>query len=253
VKVNITELLKTAQKVVTDNSPAILTAVGVAGVVTTAILTGKASYKASRILGEASPHLPTKDKVELVWKLYIAPVTMGALTITAIVAGHTISDRRAAAVAAAFSLSETAIQEYKDKVKTKIGEAKEQKLREEIAQDRVNRNPPRSNQVIVTGTGKVLCYETYAGRYFYSSKVKIERIQNEINHRRINDNYVSLSDFYYLLGLEHTSISDNVGWNLDKEFNIEYDTVLAEYEDQQIPCLTLTFSVFPITGYSRMS
>src|SRR6187549_743986 len=92
-------LAKQTEKILLDNSPALLTAIGVVGTVTTAYLTGTASIKADRILREdhdrrlqdangiSAELLPAtpKEKVELTWKLFVPPVGSGLLTISAII------------------------------------------------------------------------------------------------------------------------------------------------------------------------
>src|SRR5688572_12361754 len=92
----LADLVKTIQKLVQDNSTAILTGVGVAGTVSTAVLTGRASFKAARMIDRAvdmynedpEPARETfdrQDKAKLVWKLYIPPAATGLFTVTSIV------------------------------------------------------------------------------------------------------------------------------------------------------------------------
>ena len=112
-------LAKRAQRLMVDNSPVILTAIGVTGVITTAYLTGKASIKAYRILEENEsihdPLLP-KEKLALVWTCYIPPAMSAVATIAAIITANRVESRRAAALAVVYSLSEKAFEEYRSKV-----------------------------------------------------------------------------------------------------------------------------------------
>ena len=181
---DIRELLKRAQKLTIDHSPAILTAVAVTGTVTTAYLTGRATVKAVEILNEERSQqayqgrvqiqhheqilLTDREKVALTWRLYIPAVSTGLLTVTCIIGANRIGTRRAAAVAAAYTLSEKAFVEYRDKVVEKLGEKKEQDLRDELAQDKVTRNPGNSSQLVIVDGKSVLCHEAYTGRYFIS-------------------------------------------------------------------------------------
>jgi hypothetical protein len=239
---------------VTNNSPVILTAIGVTGVVTTAILTGKATIKAVYLLEEEAMHreqpISDKETFELVWKLYIPAAGTGLLTIVAIIFADRIGSRRAAAVAAAYTITEKAFAEYRGKIVEKLGNTKEQSFRDEIAQDRVDRNPPDSAQVIIAGGGSVLCFDSYTGRYFLSDLETIKQAQNTINYRILHDSYASLSDFYERVGLPSTAISDNVGWNSDKQVELNFSATITESGK---PCIVIDFHVMPIHNFDRFN
>jgi len=241
------EIMKRFEKLVVDNSPTILTAIGVTGSLTTAYLTGRASFKAAQILSEESPYLEAKEKVQLCWKLYIPAVGTAVLTVAAVIGANRIGSRRAAALAVAYSVSERAFEEYKSKVIERVGEKKEQAIRDEIAQARVDRDPV-GNAVII-GEGRVLCYEDFTGRYFLSDMEAIRKAQNDINQRIITDSYVALSDLYDLLNLPHTSESSEVGWNTDKLLDIRFSAILSEGR----PCISVGIQVKPIRNFDRLS
>lgn len=249
-----TEFIKKTQHFTIRNSPTILTALGVTGAVTTAFLTGKATVKAVRILDieraddEPYTRADTKEAFKLVWKEYVPAVGTLALTVTCIIGANHIGSRRGAAIAAAYSLSEKAFVEYKEKVLEKMGTSGERKVRDEIAQDQVDRNPT-ANTVVIVGDGDVLCYEAYTGRYFMSTMEKLKHAQNAVNYQVNNDMYASLSDFYDRVGLPRTNLSDDVGWNCDRLMEMDLSGVVA---DDGRPAISLTFQVAPVAGYSRL-
>lgn len=244
------------ERVLFDNSPTILTVLGVTGTVTTAYLTGKASFRAHEIIMrlENGPDqrydpdtgMTLQEMVQETWHEYIPAVGMGATTIFCIVASNRISNRRAAAVAAAYSLSEKAFTEYREKVVEKIGEKKEHAVREEIAQTNVTAND--SGRSIVIGDGKVLCFEQYTGRYFESTMENIKKAQNDTNYQILGDGYASLTDFYARVGIDRTPFSDEVGWNSDKRLELSFSSVLTE---DSKPCLAFSFTVEPIREYQK--
>lgn len=253
----LAKFAKQAEKFAADNSPAILTGIGVIGSLTAAYLSGKASFKAAKLINEEETHrtmyneptMETKDKVLLVWKEYIPAVGTTALTVTCIVSANRIGTRRAAAMAAAYTISEKAFSEYKEKVIQKLGENKERAVRDELAQERVNRNPATGAEVIIAGGGDVLCYDSYSGRYFKSSMQEIKKAENDVNYKIIHDLYASLGDFYNLLGLPGTKFSEEVGWTSDHLVGIVYATVLA---DDGTPCLAIDYMVEPVRGYNQL-
>lgn len=258
-------MARRAAKLIADNSPVILTAVGVTGALTTAYLTGRASFKAALILEEEQrknlyplahnedrPFRPllAKEKVRLCWKLYIPAAVTGTLTVAAIVGADRIGTRRAAALAAAYAISDKAFEEYKAKVVEKLGEKKEEAVRDSIAQDRVNNIPVGGREVIVTGNGSVLCMDAFSGRYFLSDMESLRKAENDINWAVVHNNYATLSDFYEIIGLPETSISSEVGWNVDKMMDMHFSSALTEATGK--PCMVVTYTTVPIRGFHRM-
>lgn len=229
-----------------QNSPVILAGVAVTGTVATAYLTGRASFKAAKIINKTED-LRT-EKVRSVWRLYLPPVAVGITTIAAIIVAHRINSKRLAALAVASGISERALQEYKEKVVQKLGETKARNLRDEIAQDRVS-NQPLGREIILAGTGDVLCFDMTTGRYFVSSVEDIKRAENKINHELNNFMSASLSQFYDEIGLPPTTYSDNVGWNGNNQVEIHFSTVMSP---DNRPCVAIDFANQPISDYHRV-
>jgi hypothetical protein len=249
---NLSDLGKKLGKFTLDNSPAILTAIGVAGTLTTAFLTGRASFKAAPILERESSEntLEPKEVFYLTWKLYLPAAGSAVATIVCIILAQRIGMRRTAALAAAYAISERAWDEYKDKVVEKFGEKKEQEVRDELAQDRVARTSNLGDMVIV-GEGSVLCYESFTGRYFLSDMEELKRGQNNVNYKVNNDYYASLTDFYNEIdGLDRTAYSDEVGWNSDKLLELMFSTTLTKGGK---PCLVMDYHVAPIRDFYRVN
>lgn len=251
-------ILKSTEKFVVDNSPSILTGIGVVGAVTTAVLAGTASYKAGVILEnerwivEKKPEVPPLDRREelaLVWHLYIPAAFVGTITVISIVGANRVGSKRAAALAAAYSLSEKAFTEYRYKIVETLGKNKEQQARDELAQERFDRTPTPSAEVLMIASGKVLCYDAYTGRYFESDMETLKKAQNDTNYQIINNWSASLSDFYERIGLSTTPMSDEVGWNSEKLLEVEFSTVLSE---DGRPCISINFNVVPVRNYWKV-
>lgn len=258
----VSGLIQKAKFLVVDNADSILTGMAVTGTVATAVLTGRASFKAARLIDEerleqgnreglevaTDVELATFEKVKISWRLYLPAVATGTTTLTCIIMANRISSKKIAALAVASGISERALQEYKTKVIEKLGDKHEQKIRDEIAQDRVTASPPGS-QIIVAGDGKVLCYDMLTGRYFQSSVEEIKRAENKINFELVNHMYVSLSEFYDELGLPATTYTDMAGWNNNNApVNVILSTVMSP---DQRPCIAIDFERVPIMDYDR--
>lgn len=239
-------LIKAAEHFVRANSPAILTGLGVAGTVTTGYLAHQAGYKTGQKDARDDGQMdPWKLRVKFNWKTYIPPIATGAVTIGCIVFATRIGNRRTAAMTAAYSLSEKAFSEYKEKVAEKIGEKKEQGIRDEIAQEKVGGNAP-AREMVILGTGNHLCCELRTGRYFLSDMESLRRAQNEVNDRLIKHRYVTLAEFYRLLNVYIPNEAANWGWDYDSGdtpekslMELKFSTVLA---DESRPCLAFDFN-----------
>lgn len=244
---------------VEDNSTTILTGIGVAGTVTTAVLTGRATFKAAYIIHKESlqrtpgdepvgsdfaglPDLTTSEKIKLVWPQYIPAVGVGALTIGAIVYSNRLSAKETAAMAAAYSMSDKTFQEYKEKVQEKLGQKREEAIRDEVAQERINRNPPGERTIIITGGGDVLCYDVVTDRYFNSTVENIKKAENLVNGEIVSYDAVPLSRFYDAIGLRPTPYTEEIGWNLDNRCEVQFSTVLSP---DQRPCISIDFARYP--------
>lgn len=251
--INFSTLSKTIGTTMTKYSPEILLGFGIAGMVATTITAVKATPKAVKIiesLAEENEEKPTKSEiVKATWKLYLPSVITGALSVACLIGSNSVNVRRNAALAAAYTLSESALKEYKGKVLETIGEKKEKEIVDAIAQDRINANPVSKNEVIFTGSGDTMCYDPIGGRYFHSDRTKIERAEIEINRRLLVEDYISLNEFYYELGLEGTDKGELLGWNVnDGKFETRFSSRLS---DNGTPCLVLTFDVGPKYKYDR--
>jgi hypothetical protein len=228
------------------NSPAILTGIGISGTLTTAYLTGKASYEAAGIIRKAEMGEPVpEDFLELmqsriphVWRLYIPAASTGAVTVVCIVMATRIGTRRTAAAAAAYSITEKAFGEYKEKVAEVVGVKKETEVRDSIAQDEVLNHPPSKNQVMLAGPGKVLCYDPYNGRYFHSDMESLRRAQNAVNAQLLRENYATVNDFYDSLGVYCSENADNMGWQSKELLDLTFSAVLYE----EVPVLSFRYN-----------
>lgn len=254
-KANFTRFFRNAQITLTKHSPEILTGIGIAGMITTTILAVKATPKALKKLeevkkAECKDELTAVETVKATWKCYIPSVVTGTASIACLIGASSVHVRRNTALATAYKLSETALTEYRDKVVETIGEKKEHLIRDEVNKERVENNPVRKNEVIITERGNTLCLDTISKRYFKSDMEKIKRAVNELNRRMILDMYVSVNEFYDELGLDHTSIGDDLGWNIDHGLiDIYFGSAIA---DDGTPCIVLDYQVAPRWDYSKL-
>lgn len=210
-----------AKNTIIKQSPIILSASAVAGVVTTVMLASKASLKADEIIKEKElekgEDLTMTEKVQVAWKPYVPTIISASLTIGSIVGACVINEKRKAALAGLLALSETALKEYQDKVAKEFGPKAEQKVRDAINQDKVADDVPPWEEDVMPA-GKVLMKDALSGRMFVSTVDKVKRVAADLNQRMLCGDYcASLNEFYDdLCSMEIGAIKlgEDCGWNI---------------------------------------
>lgn len=252
-KNNLGQFINSVRTSISKHSPEILTGIGIVGMGATAFLAAKGTIKAVRIIEEEKRHteksLPKVEVVKLTWKCYIPAAATGVTSMACLIGASSVNARRNAALATAYNISKAALSEYKDKVVETIGEKKERTIRENIAKDKLEKDPVNNSEVIVTERGTTLCYDAIFGRYFRSDIDAIKRAINEINRSIVSYNYASLNEFYSEIGLAPVEIGDNLGWNIDdRQIEIEFSSQLAS---DGTPCLVIGYNVAPKYNFSK--
>ena len=261
--------------VVQKNSPAILTGLGVAGLISTTVMAVQATPKALSIIDdevyrlyelsettlsfsdwvmegtiggystkERINKLSKKEIVQLTWKCYIPTMIMGGFTVGCIISANNINNKRNAALASLYSLTEKSLKQYQEKVVETIGENKARAIKDDIAKDNLLANPvDESTEIIMTGNGETLCYDALGGRYFKSDIESIRKVLNQLSRDLMSEMFIPLNHVYYELGLSESIIGDQVGWHIDDGLiEPQFSSQLTEND---IPCLVLNFSVEP--------
>lgn len=244
--------LKTAIK---KHSPEILTGIGIAGMITTTVMAVRATPKALILIEErkeeiGAEKLEAMDMVKTAWACYIPAAITGTLSVACLIGASSVNARRNAALATAYTLSESALKDYQGKVIEMFGEKKNEAVKDAIAKDKVEKNPVVTREVIITEKGNTLCYDAISGRYFKGDIDKIKKAECELNRQMRDEMYVSLNDFYYEVGLDNIKIGDELGWNIDNGYiNLSFSSQLA---GDGTPCLVIDYSIAPRYNFGEL-
>lgn len=236
-------------------SPEILTAAGIIGTVGSTVLACKATLKVEDILDEAKKKSNlinavhdgeievdaeytdkdyskdllvnrTQTAVKLI-KLYGPAISLGALSITAILGGQHILRKRNVAVMAAYKLCEESFNNYRSRVKDELGEEKDRQfyygMTEETVKDKVKSKDGKTKTV----TKKVEkapdhLYSQYA-RFFDEANINwdkspeqnmyfLKMVQNQMNDKLKARGHVFLNEVYDALGFDRSEAGQLVGW-----------------------------------------
>lgn len=256
-KNNLSAAVDTVKSAAKKHSPEILMGIGIAGMISTTVLAVEATPKALDIMAEINEEHAedtdkkayTKDVITRVAPVYIPSAIICGLSIACLIGASSVNFRRNAALATAYSLSESALREYQDKITETFGEKKERSIRDSIAKDRIDKDPVENHDVIVTKDGDTLCYEYLSGRYFKSDYDRLQRAVNDLNHKMLCDDYVSLNDLYDEIGLKFNGMGDQLGWRVDRGL-IKLD-ISAQLTSQNEPCLVIDYETRPTYDYDR--
>lgn len=244
-------------RTINRNSPSILTGLGIAGFATSIVMAVSATPKAMDILAaeEIYRHTEIKDpdyniditpqeKVMLTWQCYAPTVGLALLSATSIIMANRINLRRNAALASLYAIAESGLRDYQKKVVETIGNKKEEKIRGEVAQQNIDRNPAVDSQIINTGRGTMLSYETLSGRYFFSDPEALRQAMNSFNERLNSEMELPINELYYEMGLSSTELGARAGWKADDGLPLFDFSSRLETKTNQL-CLVIGYTKQP--------
>lgn len=230
-------------------SPEVLTAVGVVGVVASAVLASKATLKLEatveditndinfnknrRLVEGHEDYTDTEYQKDMarayvqatkeIGKLYGPSVTLGLASIGCIVGAHGIMRKRNVALAAAYKAVETSFAEYRKRVVEELGEDQESDIRRGVREEEVVQDGKKTIIKTVDARG-ISQYARFFDELSTSWKDTAEynlmflrTQQNHANDMLIARGHVFLNEVYDMLGIPRTKAGSVVGWVVSKE------------------------------------
>lgn len=231
------------------HSPEILTAVGIAGVVTASVMASRATLKLEPVVDKIhngkdysksmleDEHFPeytkevhTKEIAKVyvhgaidLGKLYGPSVTLGVSSIACIIAAHGIMRRRNVALVAAYKAVETSFAEYRKRVIAEVGEEKEQDIRigrQEVIEIDENGKKKKMTRV---DPNSISAYARFFDEYSENwSKTPeynllfLKAQQNYANDLLKARGHIFLNEVYDMIGIPRTQAGQVVGWVISK-------------------------------------
>lgn len=228
---------------VTEKSPMLFTGAAAGSSICAVILATKATPKAVRLLEERREKFPDEkisktDAIKTTWKCYIPTTIMLGSSIFFMIMAHRTHTRKNAALAAALSMSEQALQTFTQKSLERIGEKKTGEIKAEVIEEAVAKNPPTDHNTEHTGKGDVLFYIPLNGRYFYSDIENVRKAINDFNYDLRDEMMKPINDLFYNLGIASDVYGNCIGYNINYKGPIDYDMPAVKATDGK-PCLAL--------------
>lgn len=201
------------------NASTILTIVGAAGVVATAVTAVQATPKAMRLIEEKKiekgGELTKWEITQVAAPAYIPSLAIGAATVGCILSAHVLNKRTQAHMASAYALLNSSYKQYRKKAIDIYGEDADQTINAEIAKDQYEEEKPE-----VEDPTKMLFYDIYSQQYFESTEADVQNAEYLINRSLNIRGYASVKEFYDFLGIKSVDSGEELGWSTG--MNLEY-------------------------------
>ena len=248
-KLSFKEIQKGVIRGLRKHSPEILTGIGIAGMIFTTVEAVRVTPKALRLIDqkeiEDNKRLTPVEVVKTTWKCYVPVVITGALSTACLIGASSVNLRRNAALATAYSLSETALKEYQEKTLEVAGEKKEQEIRNAIAKEQLAKVPLDEARIFDTGNGDQLCFDPLSGRYFRSDPDGFIRKCETILNKRLRDEVtLSMNEYFEELGLPTVdrSVGDSLGWDINEGrgyIDLDFEWILDPPDREGVKCCVI--------------
>ena len=248
MKINWKGIAKATGDLLKRRSPEILTGLGLAGMGVSIFFAVKVTPKAVKKLEEdgVDCHKPI-EVVKSTWKYYVPAAVSFTTSAACIIGASRTNLRRNAALAAAYSVTETALQDYKAATQNVLGDRKEEQIRDKTAETAVQNNPPTQYNTFISGSYKHMCYDPWSGRYFNYDVDQLKRAIEDLSYQMRDDEFIILNEFYDLIGQERTNAGEILGWSADGgPLRPQFSSTLIHGEE---PCLVIGFTRDPTETY----
>lgn len=250
---DIQKIVRDLGKGINRHSPTILTVLAGAGIIVTAYLSAKAGYKSAVEITTTEliekRDLEPKEKLALVWKNYIPPLSIGMATLACVISSNVISVKRQTALVGAYAVSERVISAYKEKMIEQLGSEKAEEAQAEIVKETAEATSTNGEFTDIP-EHQSLFLDSLSGQYFVSDIHTVRKAMNDVNQKCIQEGYASMNYFYSLIGARRTQIGEVIGWNVDRMLDLVITENLAT-EDGKI-CTGLDYRRQPTMEYHRV-
>lgn len=235
-------LVESSKLFIKKNSSTILTCLGATGVVITSVMAAKATPKAILLLEEEKENKGSElTKLEVVMTAapaYIPAVAIGLSTIACIFGANILNKRQQAALMSAYALINRSYRDYRSKLRELLGEETDEQVRKEMIKDKYEKSSVNLDKE------KQLFFDFFSLRYFESTLENVQEAENALNEILAAGAFVSLNDFYDLLGLQRIDCGYELGWSSMDYSEVGFGHEFVEMEDG-LECCVVTFPCEP--------
>lgn len=218
------------------HGPLILSVLGAAGV----ILTAKLASDAGKKIGKLESETPDFIEYDLFYEkpqqtvntfgLYLPTIVCGVATIGCILSSSFLSQKRQLSLVAAYAALDAKYKEIKKDYY--------EKHPDEYMTIRKKEYSESIQFMSENDYDELLYYDEYANRWFKRRPIEMMNAGYQFNRLFILRGYVSLNDYYTLVGLEPTVEGDTIGWSEYNDDGYAWVDIIHRYiesDDDDMP------------------
>lgn len=194
-------------------------------------LTGYYSYEA----GKKMEKLEEKNWKDVV-KIFAKPVLSGAATIGCIGGINYGYIKKYAALMGMYTLSQTDLKTYKEKVLEVVGADKKKEIDQKAETE-------RKKPVYIDNFRQQTFIDKVTGRAFASTVHKIDEAVAKTNALIVREGRANLNEFYDFLGLDEVELGELIQWHQGDVYDvleIRYD---SEVTQDMMPVMTISYNI----------
>lgn len=255
LKISPKGIINATNKFIGAHAHEILAAIGVSSFVTAIIFAAKEAPAVQKDICKAEEEkgeeLTTVETLKIGVKHY-APAAVTAVCGAACVIGATVlENRRLAAMLTLCQVTEDNFASLKEHLTESIGPKKTENIIEEVAAKKVENTDVADEDVIKTKYGESIFYDPWSGRFFGSTKDRVERAVANINLRLTGCDFVYLNEFYDELDLPNTNMGNYSGWSSRLGENLNMNWGYGPTKDGR-SCAVLDYTIFADGNIRKM-
>lgn len=251
------------------HSPTILSIASGIGLVTTTILSIKATTKAVKILEDEKrqrskrvmrdfyadnekyqiedvvvcDNLSLSDTIKLTWKPYIPTFLSGFTTLICIFGNNYLNKRIQMSLISAYGVLNESYKNYIATTEELFGD-KAKEIKNKMIKNKID--PYK-----IQNQHKRLFFDDQSLRYFESTDEDVLAAEDMLNQEYAAVGHVSINDFYKYLGMEPTPYGDRIGWSDNGNYPgvINFDHESIKFDDG-LECTVIVMDE-PIIDYYK--
>lgn len=262
IKNYISGVIVGAKKGLVKRSPELMLGIGIGAAFAAVVTAVTATPKALKAIDEkkrekhSDTNLTVKETIQTTWKYYIPTAVLFTSSVILLISGHHIASKRTAAIAAAASVTETALRQYKDAIAETVAPEVKEKIEDVVSTKQMQRAPdPRDAKTIILNPEGTLFYEPITGSLFKSDRETIRAAANDLKHDMLCDGYggtASLGDLFEKLNVNlQAEVAESLGWNISGTCldDISFSAQIAQNGE---PCLVLKYDKPPVYNFDKV-
>lgn len=224
-----------------NNSSTILSIIGAAGVVATAVMSAKAYKKIDSILIEVEEvkgeELTTSEKIVNSIPAFVPAIAMGTGTIICIFGANYLNKKQQASLVSAYSMLSSYFGKYRASVGKLYGEDADKKVMSDIFYN---------DDIIEPNDDRVTFIFEYSQEYIHATEAAIVHAESEFNKRFTYKGYASVNELREYFGLPQVAGGDSIGWVMsDGCYWVDFDHIPISKEDDSKKVYLLTTELPP--------